>query len=231
MSKVIHSAVEQVKSNPNKEDEVWAWFRIGAELQGIGRLIKSSKIFGKEVKKTPMGDLPSSDRSDARWMFQNWKTVLQWIEFKAGRAADDPFRMLADLNHSHPSAIRRQVKVWSDQPDEAILVDRECVEAVQAAFATAVKGAGTMKISEPSVDGDGIEYLTQVYDPFSGSAEGRYLFRWPDIADAIKNPSNVSALTDDIWAWMDEMGFEADGDSELTTDNYGRVHFRESLVD
>lgn len=126
MSNGINSAVEQVKSNPNKEDEVWAWFHIGAELQKIGRLIKSSKVFGKEVKKTSMGDLPSSDRSDARWMFQNWKTVLQWIEFKVGRAADDPFRMLAELNHSHPSAIRRQVRGWRDQPAESIRVDREC---------------------------------------------------------------------------------------------------------
>lgn len=73
----IKSAVEQITSNPNKEDEAWAWFCVGAELQRIGRSIKSSKIFGQEVQSTSMAMLPASDRSDARWMFQNWKIVLE----------------------------------------------------------------------------------------------------------------------------------------------------------
>jgi hypothetical protein len=111
MRQEIHSAVDQVVSSPDKEDEAWAWFCIGAEFQRIGRNIKSSKNLGQEVKKSRLGTLPSSDRSDARWMFQNWKTVLEWLEEKTGRTPDDPFRMLADINHSHPSAIRRQIRL------------------------------------------------------------------------------------------------------------------------
>lgn len=234
MGKGIYSAVAQVKSNPDKEDEVRAWYDIGAELQKIGRSIKSSKIYGKEVRKSPMGDLPSSDRSDARWMFQNWKTVLQWIEFKTGRAADDPYRMLADLNQSHPSAIRRLIRGWNDEPKESICVDRECVAAVQAAFETAIKDSGTsLEISEPSIEegGEGIEYLAHVYDPFSGGAKGRHVFRWSDIADVIRDPRSGSSLADDVWIWMDEMGIGPDGNAELTMDDDGRVHFREDLED
>lgn len=234
MAKGIYSAVEQIKSNPDKEDEVRAWYDVGAELQKIGRYTNSSKIFGEEVRRTPMGDLPSSDRSDARWMFQNWKTVLQWIEFKSGHAANDPFRTLADLNYSHPSAIRRMIRGWNDESNETVSVDRECVAALQAAFESAIKRSGaTLEISEPSIDedGEGIEYLTQVYDPFTGGAKGRYLFGWSDISNVIRNPRDGSLIADDVWIWLDEMGVEPDGNSELTTDTDGRVHFRDAFED
>lgn len=230
MRQSILSAVEQVKSNPDKEDEAWAWFCIGAELQRLGRKIKSSKLLGQEVKKSKLADLPSSDRSDARWMFQNWKVVLEWLEEKTGCDADDPFRMLADLNHSHPSAIRRQIRAWLQERVVPVSIDDGVILAIRAAFEVAWKrSTSSIELANPSLSGEaGIEYLAELYDPFLGTTRARYLFSWSEIADVIRDPSDTHSLHETVSEWICEDG-ELEGEGELVLDADSRVHFRRDV--
>lgn len=232
-SQVIHqtqSLVQQISAKPDKENEVRAWFLIGAELQKIGRNIKSPRLFGQTIKETEMKDLPGPDRSDARWMYQNWKDVLAWIELETGRPADDPFRMLSELNHSHPSAIRRQVREKVIRAPGSTSLATELAGAVRIAFEEAWKrSSSAIELSQPFVDEEeGIDYQAELYDPFAGTTRGRYSFSWSEIADVISNPNDVSALHEEISMWIVETG-ESEQDSELEVDDDGRVHFISDL--
>lgn len=230
MKQSVQSAVDQVNSNANKEDEVWAWFSIGAELQRLGRHISSSKIFGKKLQTTAMKGLPASDRSDARWIFQNWKSVLEWIEARTGAAADDPFRALADLNHSHPSAIRRQVRAWLKDNTKPREIHQDLVLATQVAFETAWKRSSTnVELSQPSIDNnEGIDYLAESYDPFCGTTSARYHFGWSEIAEFIKDPIDNGGLVKSVEEWVVFEG-EIGCGGELVADTDGRVHFCSDL--
>lgn len=182
--------VDVVRTNPNKEEEAWAWFCIGAELQKIGRKHKSTKRFGEAISSTPLSLLPASDRSDARWIFQNWKDVVGWIESESEIPVDDPFLMLGNLKHSHPSAIRRKVRLWKEGVTKDTSTSDELIEVGRIAFEQAWKASGTeIEISNPLFEGnEGIRYKVGMYDPFSGTGKASYLFDWEEILDLVKNP-------------------------------------------
>lgn len=112
MSEDVYGYVEKITAKQSKENDVRAWFLIGCELERLGRDYKSTKLFGEHLKETAFRDMPSSDRSDARWMFNHWRDVLDWLESEIGEAPSDPFRMISELNQSHPSAIRRKVRAF-----------------------------------------------------------------------------------------------------------------------
>ncbi len=226
----MKDAVRLVSSTADKEGQAWAWYCIGRELQRVGRDIKSPKIFGQVVQKTEMAKLPPSDRSDAKWMFQNWKTILEWLEAKYGCQAFDPFLMLSGLNQSHPSAVRRLIRAWLTEHADATRVPADLAAAVQGAFEWAWKRSeSTLELSRPSFDDEsGIEFLAEQYDPFAGTAFGRYLFSWSDMAAVINDPTNVRGLHESVAEWILDMG-ESTSQAELAVDGSGRVHFVSDL--
>ncbi|MDQ1900439.1 hypothetical protein RAH32_08275 [Paracoccus sp. WLY502] len=232
--KDTRSLVDLVCMNPNKEEEAWAWFCIGAELQKIGRNYRSTKKFGEAVSSTPLSHLPASDRSDARWMFQNWKDVLNWLEVESGLPVEDPFLMLSNLNHSHPSAIRRKVRLLKENIINDVATNGELKEVGRIAFERAWKASGTeMEISNPSFEGgEGIWYLVEAYDPFSGSGSAKYLFDWEEVLSLIQDPKQADWLHRRVEEWIvEEQGYDKSNNGEMIMDDKGRFHFRSDLKD
>ena len=143
--------------------------------QACGSKLHIDSATIEAVSSTPLSHLPASDRSDARWMFQNWKDVLNWLEVESGLPVEDPFLMLSNLNHSHPSAIRRKVRLLKENIINDVATNGEVKEVGRIAFERAWKASGTeMEISNPSFEGgEGIWYLVEAYDPFSGSGSAK----------------------------------------------------------
>ena len=224
--------VDLVRMNPNKEEESWAWFCIGAELQKIGRDYKSTKKFGEAISGTPLSLLPASDRSDARWMFQNWKDVLAWIEAESELPLNDPFLMLGRLNHSHPSAIRRRVRLWKESVTKNTAISDDLIEVGRIAFEQAWRASRTeIEISNPSPEGiEGIRYIVKIYDPFSGTGKASYLFDWEEVLALVQDPKQSDWLHRRVEEWIvEEQGYSSSNDGELIMDDEGRVHFRSDL--
>ena len=124
-----------LKFDPKELDEQYTldkemiarnWFFVGSELRKIRREFASTKLFGQHIRTTPFAAIENHDRSNALWMFENWREVLDWLEYEIGQPASDPFFTLASLNASHPAHIKRQVRRWQKatgvgQGDEADL--------------------------------------------------------------------------------------------------------------
>lgn len=85
-------------------------------------------------------------------------------------------------------------------------------------------------LTDPEISEDGIEYTAELYDPLSGTARGTYLFGWPDIAEVIKTPCDLSWIHETVSAWIVETGEEY-GFGEFVVDEDGRVHARSDLED
>ena len=107
---LAHAPILRILTKPEKEITTRDWFFIGSELSRIRRDYKSSKLFGQHIATTDLGKLPASDRSDAKWLFENWVHVLEWLECNSAGANSDPFLELSQLGFSHPSTIRRKLR-------------------------------------------------------------------------------------------------------------------------
>ena len=107
---LAHEPLSRILAKPEKEITARDWFFIGSELSRMGRSFKSTKLFGQYIALTELGKLPPSDRSDARWIYENWHVVLKWIEAQVAGGESEPFAALAKISLSHPSSIRHGVR-------------------------------------------------------------------------------------------------------------------------
>lgn len=92
----------------DKEAIVRNWFFVGSELSRLKRNHPSTKNFGRAVSKTEFANIPSSDRSNAIWMFEHWHIVMTWIRRETGKETFNAFLELDKLNASHPAHIKRK---------------------------------------------------------------------------------------------------------------------------
>ncbi len=110
-------------------------------------------------------------------------------------------------------------------------INNALAEATRAAFEAAwARSRSSIEISKPSIEEEGIEYLAELYDPFSGTVRGRYIFCWEEITDVIRNPSDISCIHESVSEWISVEG-ETVGGGELMMDDDGRVHFRSDLLE
>lgn len=99
------------------------------------------------------------------------------------------------------------------------------VAALQTAFEASLKKSPFEVLGPGEACEDGIEYRLSLYDPFSGTVRGDYLFSWDEIETVIKDGVDWS-LHEEISMSISEFG-ESDGGGEFVVDEDGRVHDRD----